>query len=88
MSSTQSQTAMRAVRPGCPPPFVIDSAPRFDPFEPGARQSALAEETTAESSRLVHIASLGLLVLLGVVAAPWWAFGLLACAWLSAIWVS
>ena len=88
MQFMRSKTALRAVNPPAAPPFVIGSSSVFDPFELRGDDAPDRRGSVLTSASLVHVASLGLLVLLAVGAAPWWAFALLAFAWITATWAA
>lgn len=78
MSSTHARTR----RPQDPPPFIVSDAPVFDPFEPEVRQRRGAVAPSPRSIRVVmHLAFVGLLGLLALAQAPWWAHVVLGGAW-------
>lgn len=88
MPFKRTKTAMGAVNPEGLRPLKGDNTPRFEPseFRRSTRDSGTGKVLT--SGALVHVSSLGLLGLLAVAGAPWWAFALLVCAWLLATWAA
>ncbi|MGK0360978.1 MAG: hypothetical protein ACI9U2_003292 [Bradymonadia bacterium] len=84
----RTKTAAVGAIPEGPRPLNTEISPVFDSskIRTLARDSGTGDALT--SGALVHVSSLGLLGLLAIAGAPWWAFALLACAWLMASWAA